>query len=74
MSRSYKRTPIFGNACCDSEKEDKQLWHRAFRRKTKLALKSGLYLPDFREVSNPWDFGKDGKHYWPEATKKDMIK
>ena len=65
MSRSRQRTPISGWAACRSEKKDKQLWHRAYRRAVRVALAQGLEdLPHYREHSNPWMMGKDGKVYF----------
>jgi hypothetical protein len=31
-------------------------------------------VPDINEVSNVWNFPKDGKHYWADAQEKDMRK
>lgn len=67
MSRSRKRTPICGWTTCRSEKEWKQRWHRRLRtavRRHLLQTHDDTRLPDFREVSNPWTFGKDGKGYF----------
>lgn len=75
MSRSYRKTKIFGITTCASEKQDKQLANRAFRRIAKAAVKADSDPPVSRnEVSDTWDFGKDGKQYWAKATKKDMSK
>jgi len=41
MSRSYKKTPIFGHAGCKSEKKDKRISNKAQRRKNKERLDSG---------------------------------
>ena len=65
MARSRKRTPIRGIAA-DSEKEDKQLWHRRMRRKTKHALAADKEPPSVRDVSNPIDMGKESKLYMPD--------
>lgn len=75
MARSYKKTPIFGNAKCSSEKQDKRRANRTLRRRVKEILTSleqsdfPAPLPRLREVSDAWDFGKDGKSYrdWWEA-------
>jgi len=84
MARSYKKTPIIGNASCSSEKEDKKCWHSRFRAANRDALASidealvieesradseydipveDLVFPATKEVSDPWGFGKDGKHW-----------
>ncbi len=74
MARSHKYNPIFGR-CSDSEKEDKRMANRNFRRKTKIRAKigSGEFLL-MREVSTTWAFAKDGKWYWKDAGKKEMRK
>lgn len=67
MSRSYRHTPIAGITTCRSEKEWKQRWHRRLRsavRRTLLQTMDDALLPHFREVSNIWTFGKDGKQYF----------
>ncbi len=72
MSRSYRHTPIIGN-CSNSDKPGKAKASRKLRvaeRSVLAALsldsdfdKDGLLMPILREVSNVWDFPKDGKHY-----------
>jgi hypothetical protein len=75
MSRSYRHTPIFGTTICDSEKSDKRLANRRLRRKmNETPDEEDAVVPLKREVSNVWDFAKDGKGYWDKATKKDMRK
>lgn len=67
MSRSFRRTPIWG--MCNpkaSEADDKKLWHGALRaaeRRFLAAVRSGLgpIEPHFRDVSDPWIMHKDGK-------------
>jgi hypothetical protein len=61
MSRSRKKTPKMG-WCGGSEKEDKQFWHRAYRRRCRQMIQTGLFdMPHFRERSSPWNMAKDGK-------------
>ena len=67
MSRSRLKTPIAGIAICRSERADKQEWHRRFRKRVRevlgsLDMASEPPLPHFRSLSDPWEFGKDGKH------------
>jgi hypothetical protein len=66
MSRSIRKTPIFGNAKSQSEAKDKKIWHSRFRHSVKQRLKScadhdALVDVDVKEVSNPWLMAKDGK-------------
>jgi hypothetical protein len=65
MSRSYRRTPVLGHTKAKSEKGDKRLAQRVWRHKVRLSLRQGRWecLPALREVSNVWDFAKDGKQY-----------
>ena len=75
MSRSKKKKPIFGYTTCESEKEDKRITNRKYRRKINQSLISGKeVLPTIREISNIWSFGKDGKHYYKYAESKDLRK
>lgn len=71
MSRSFKKTPITGNARF-SEKDDKKKWHRAFRKKSKDLIHHSHFdvdelentiFPIEEDVSNPCTMSKDGKHY-----------
>ena len=69
MSRSRKKTPIFG-WCGKSEKKDKRFANRMFRRKEKVKIAMEQYekLPiDMDEIMNVWAMSKDGKGYWKEA-------
>lgn len=77
MSRSRRHNPIFGNAVASSEKLNKREANKKLRRRVREVLYKNPdtdVLPVLREVSNVYSFAKDGKHYWPKATKKDMAK
>jgi hypothetical protein len=72
MSRSKRHTPIMGHSCAESEKKDKILWHKKWRRKerqniqkTKKGDLEGHRTILFTEVSDPWSMDKDGKSYFP---------
>jgi len=74
MSRSYRKTHIFGNSTSDSEKKDKKIWHGAYRAANRNSIHHGLMNNDFdnrvtvvpHDVASLYDFSKDGKHYWSE--------
>lgn len=69
MSRSRKKTPIFGH-CGHSEKKDKRFANRMFRRRTKVKIAMEQYekLPFYMdEVMEIWAMSKDGKSYWKDA-------
>ena len=65
MSRSYKHTTISGITTATSEKRDKQLANRRFRRISRHRVKIDPEpLIDLNEISDIWDFQKDGKRYF----------
>lgn len=63
MSRSHRKNPFIGITTAESEKQDKQLANRRFRRNSKQLIKVGKepHL-SLNEVSNIWKFDKDGKN------------
>lgn len=63
MARSYRHTPIVGNAGARSEKRDKQLWHRKFRRvnRHRVEHEQEPLLEDETTEKAVWN--KDGKQY-----------
>ena len=64
MSRSNKKSPVIGMTTASSEKEDKRIANRSERRINKTILFKtidGTALKSKREVSNVYEFGKDGK-------------
>jgi len=75
MSRSRRKNPICGWTRAESEKKDKQLANRAFRRRVRGALATDRAIPDRREVSQVYMWDKDGKlvfdpRAWPEGMRK----
>lgn len=75
MSRSRKKVPITGVAVCESEKQDKRKANRKLRASVRVAIADDReVMPQLREVSNVWTFGKDGKGWWgdrfPEVYRK----
>lgn len=74
MSRSRRKTPIFGITLADSDKADKRIANRRWRSRSRQAIRQGKEPPMLREVSDAWDFAKDGRHYWADATAKDKRK
>lgn len=64
MSRSYKKHPITGFACAESEKDDKVRAHKKFRRLQNIRLKEieKIPIPQTSEDIEPlgeigWDVG-----------------
>ena len=78
MSRSRRKTPIFGHTTAASDHRWKKAAARKLRRKVKQQLNATLDGDGFAgkrfDVVNPWSSEKDGKHYWRKATPKDMRK
>jgi|10_taG_2_1085330.scaffolds.fasta_scaffold05240_10 hypothetical protein len=64
MSRSRRKEPYVGH-CADSDKQDKRKANRKHRRVIKEALRKEdpetVEFKLLKEVSNEWDFSKDGK-------------
>lgn len=73
MSRSRKKTPIFGH-CSESDKPFKILEHRRERRRVKAQLSCEREPDHPKMFGNPWASCKDGKVYWAGAEPKDMRK
>lgn len=72
MSRSRRKSPVFGVTTCQSEKQDKKIWHGRWRANERTALASAdpdkldAHLPVLKhQVSNPWRMGKDGRQRLP---------
>ena len=69
MSRSHRKTPIFGHTTARSEAGDKRLWHKRWRARERDQLSSVGTSSDLmpvhrREVSSTWDMAKDGKSWF----------
>lgn len=77
MSRSRRRTPIFGHTTARSEAHDKRLWHKRWRarERERLAVLTADvdHLPTPRNaVSSTWDMAKDGKWWFgPRRQRED---
>lgn len=67
MSRSYKKTPIFGVTTARSNKKSKKLFNRKVRRTPQDKR------PNYKKTAG-YGFAKDGWWYKHNATKKDMRK
>ena len=71
MSRSNRKSPIFGMTTATSEKSDKQMAHRAERVHSRQAISNiteidALMITTRAHAhSNRYSFAKDGKHYAP---------
>lgn len=77
MSRSRRKTPIFGHTTARSEADDKRLWHKRWRSRVRDQLASldpdGDPLPVPRQaVSSTWVMAKDGKHWFDPRRQREM--
>lgn len=83
MSRSYRHVPIVGITTSESEREDKKIWHGRLRSAEKNFLSEvdincsdddNLIEPHIYQVSNVWDFAKDGKQLLDVNKNKNLMK
>lgn len=74
MSRSRRKTPIFGITTAESDKPYKRREHRRERSAVRDALNTGSRIPNTKRFGDPFASEKDGKLYWAGASEKDMRK
>jgi hypothetical protein len=81
MGKSFKTTPIEANTKAESDKVGKVHANKALRRAIKVKLHtlpieedSDVILPVTKEVSNVYDFPKDGKKYVGKVIPQKMRK
>lgn len=73
MSRSRRKNPIL-SLWADSDKQAKRLANRALRVAIRNAINRELDLmPELREVSDEWDFPKDGPKRYHNAKESPEI-
>ena len=78
MSRSRRKTPIFGNTSAKSD----HIWKKSVARRLRHRVRQHLAatLDSDRFAGRPWDLDsdwsseKDGKHWWAKAGPKNMRK
>lgn len=73
MSRSKRKTPIFG-FCADTDEPFKAAEQRRERRAVAVALRLGADCPHPRRFGEPWLSCKDGKGYEKDADARRMRK
>jgi hypothetical protein len=75
VSRSRKKIPILGFSSSESEKKDKRMANRMFRRINKQLLHTGNDLVnDMNEIMTRWEMDKDDKRYVKDVSSKEMRK
>lgn len=74
MSRSYKKHPCI-TWTCKSNKKDKRLANRLFRRLSRIFIKIGKEpLHRLKECSNTWSFSSDGLADWNNKLDKKFMR
>lgn len=83
MSRSKRKTKIFGITTAASEKEDKKKFHKIHRsleretlnkiQKEKVDADEVMFYNE-EESMSVWSMDKDGRSYWIDADDEDMRK
>jgi hypothetical protein len=77
MSRSKRRTPVCGMTGAASEKQDKRLYNRRYRRVCKQVIHTDPArepLPLLREYSNPGAMAKDGKFRFNPRDRPELLR
>ena len=70
MSRSRRKTPIFGDTGAETDHPWKKAVARKLRRRVRQHLGATLDGDRFAgkrwDLDSDWSSGKDGKHWWRE--------
>ena len=74
MSRSRRKTPVFGITPAATDKPFKARENRRHRRAVRDLLTIANDLPHPKSFGNPWASDKDGKRWWHGATAEAMRK
>lgn len=79
MSRSRRKKPIFGITKAASEKAYKRISHKQMRAWLRTMLAKCTNPEDFpvlvpKQFGNPYVGPKDGKIFWRNAEKLDLVK
>lgn len=75
MSRSRKKIPKLGFSSADSEKKDKRMANRMFRRINRQLLHSDKEpVSNMNEIITRWEMDKDDKRYVKNVDPKQMRK
>lgn len=78
MSRSRRKTPIFGHTTATSDHRWKKMVARKLRHRVKQELNSRLECDRFPgkrwDLDTDWTSEKDGKSWWPDWDAKAMRK
>lgn len=77
MSRSLRKTPIFGHTTARSEAHDKRQGHKRLRAGERGQLASvgpetDHVTVDRNAVSSTWDMAKDGKYWFGPSRQREV--
>ena len=77
MSRSRRKTPIFGHTTARSEADDKRLWHKRWRASERdqlstTGIDTGHVTTHRNAISSTWDMAKDGKSWFDPSRQREM--
>jgi hypothetical protein len=77
MSRSTRKTPIFGHTTARSEAGDKRLWHKRWRASerdqlAKVGVDTDHVTVHQNAVSSTWGMAKDGKAWFDPSRQIEM--
>ncbi len=77
MSRSRRKTPIFGITSARSEADDKREWHKRWRSRQRDQINSlgpddDPLLVQRYAVSSAWLMSKDGKSWFAPHEQREM--
>lgn len=74
MSNSKRKTPKVAITCAESEKENKRAANRKHRRVSKIQVTQGNTPSKIKELSDVWNFDKDGKIFLKDPTPRELRK
>lgn len=75
MSRSRRKTPIHGITTASSDKSSKIASHRRIRRTIRQLVLEKLENPPVeKQITNSWNFNKDGKKWFNSDQHPDLMR
>ena len=77
MSRSRRKTPIFGHTTACSEADDKRLWHKLWRKSerdqlAKVGVDTDHVTVHRNAASSTWGMAKDGKTWFDPSHQREI--
>ena len=77
MSRSLRKTPIFGHTNARSEADDKKLWHKRWRASERdhlapVGADTDHVTVHQNAISSTWNMAKDGKAWFDPSRRREI--